>query len=105
MIRRPPRSTLFPYTTLFRSPRDVVILRSGCAGLTAAVYAARANLRPLLVNGHETGGQLGLTTEAEHFPRFPAGIMGPGLIEDTRTHAARVRSGVLAGSGPPGGLS
>ena len=70
-------------------PRDVVILGSGCAGLTAAVYAARGNLRPLLVDGHEAGGQLSLTTEVENFPGFPKGILGPELIHAMRQQAER----------------
>ena len=79
-------------------PRHVVILGSGCAGLTAAVYAARGNLHPLLVNGHESGGQLSLTTEVENFPGFPTGIMGPELIEHMRKQAARFGTEYMAGS-------
>ena len=86
-------------------PRDVVILGSGCAGLTAAVYAARANLRPLLVNGHESGGQLSLTTEVENFPGFPTGIMGPELIEHMRKQAARFGTDYMTGSATAADLS
>ena len=86
-------------------PRHVVILGSGCAGLTAAVYAARANLHPLLVNGHETGGQLSLTTEVENFPGFPTGIMGPELIDHMRKQAARFGTEYMTGSATAADLS
>jgi len=69
--------------------RDTVILGSGCAGLTAAIYAARANLKPLLIEGHEPGGQLSITTLVENFPGWPEGIQGPQLIENMKEQAAR----------------
>jgi thioredoxin reductase (NADPH) len=69
--------------------RNLVIVGSGCAGNTAALYTARASLSPLVIAGHEPGGQLSLTTLVENFPGFPEGINGPELVENIKSQALK----------------
>ncbi|HEV2424010.1 MAG TPA: thioredoxin-disulfide reductase [Terriglobia bacterium] len=78
--------------------RDVVIIGSGCAGLTAAIYAARANLKPLVIRGLEAGGQLTLTTLVENFPGFPQGVQGPELIDLMQKQASVFGAEFLEGN-------
>ena len=77
--------------------RNVIIIGSGPAGLTAALYAARANLAPLLIEGLESGGQLMLTTMVENFPGYREGVMGPDLIAELRTQAKRFGTEIISG--------
>ena len=78
--------------------RNVVIIGSGCAGNTAAIYAARASLNPLVIIGHEAGGQLSITSLVENFPGFPEGVDGPQLVENMKQQAIHFGADYIHGS-------
>ena len=87
------------------SPRNVIIIGSGPAGLTAALYSARANLKPLVIEGLEAGGQLMLTTLVENWPGHQNGVMGPDLMAEMRAQAVRFGAEIIQGQVEHVGLS